>query len=263
MIVVGHSASGIDIATQIGRVSKHPLLISERTETVLSPEKAAFAESVQQIESLDPINGVVKFIDGREERDVDHIVFCTGYHFSLPFLSSLQPSIVTDGVRPHQLYRHVFYKSEPTLALIGFPQRIVPFPISQAQGAWVARVLSGRVALPSEAEMDQWISDWAKIRGEGRSFNTLAFPLDADYINALHELSSTAVRKEGLENEGRGRSSPYWGEKERWTRARFPLIKQASQALGDQRSRVKSLEELGFHFEKETGQSADVSNARL
>ncbi|KAK9849484.1 Flavin monooxygenase FMO [Penicillium brevicompactum] len=263
VIVVGHSASGIDIATQIGRVSKHPLLISERTETILPPEKAAFAENVPEISSLDPINRVVKFIDGREERDVDNVVFCTGYHFSVPFLSSLHPSIVTDGVRPHQLYRHVFYKKEPTLALIGFPQRIVPFPFSQAQGAWVARFLSGRVSLPSEVEMDQWISHWTEIRGDGRSFNTLAFPIDADYINSLHELSSTAVRKEGLENEGRGRSSPYWGEKEKWTRARFPLIKKASQALGDQRSRVKSLEELGFNFEKETAQNVDVSNARL
>ncbi|KAJ5333374.1 Flavin monooxygenase FMO [Penicillium brevicompactum] len=227
------------------------------------PEKAAFAENVPEISSLDPINRVVKFIDGREERDVDNVVFCTGYHFSVPFLSSLHPSIVTDGVRPHQLYRHVFYKKEPTLALIGFPQRIVPFPFSQAQGAWVARFLSGRVSLPSEVEMDQWISHWTEIRGDGRSFNTLAFPIDADYINSLHELSSTAVRKEGLENEGRGRSSPYWGEKEKWTRARFPLIKKASQALGDQRSRVKSLEELGFNFEKETAQNVDVSNARL
>jgi len=198
----------------------------------------------------------VQFANGHEEGDVDHIVFCTGYHFSIPFLSRLQPPIITDGVRPHNLYQHVFYSKEPTLALIGFPQRIVPFPFSQAQGAWVARVLSGRVSLPSEVEMERWIGDWTIHRGKGRSFNTLAFPLDATYINSLYELSSRAARRDGLENDGRGKRPPFWGEKEKWTRARFPLIKKASQALGSRRGEIKSLEELGFNFERDYAQEA-------
>ncbi|KAI3199141.1 hypothetical protein DTO012A9_1606 [Penicillium roqueforti] len=251
VIVVGHSASGIDIANQIGRVSKHPLLISERTATNLSPQQAAVAQSLPEISLLSVEDGRVQFANGHEERDVDHIVFCTGYHFSIPFLSSLQPSIVTDGVRPHHLYQHVFYSKEPTLALIGFPQRIVPFPFGQAQGAWVARVLAGRLSLPSEAEMERWIGDWVVTRGEGRGFNTLAFPLDADYINSLYELSSHAARKDGLENDGRGKRPPFWGEKEKWTRERFPLIKQASQVLGSRRGEIKALEDLGFDFERD------------
>jgi hypothetical protein len=258
VIVVGHSASGIDIANQIGGVSKHPLLISERTATALSPEQAATAKSLPEISFLSAKNGSVQFINGHEEQNVDHIVFCTGYHFSIPFLSTLQPPIITDGVRPHHLYQHVFYSKEPTLALIGFPQRIVPFPISQAQGAWVGRVFSGRVSLPSEAEMDRWNEEWAESRGEGRSYNTLAFPLDADYINLLYELSSHAARKEGLENEGRGKKSPFWGEKERWTRARFPLIKKASQALGSRRGEIKTLEQLGFDYEKDVAQDIEA-----
>ncbi|CAI7620889.1 unnamed protein product [Penicillium discolor] len=264
VIVVGHSASGIDIATQIGRVSKHPLLISERTATTtLSPEQAAVAQTLPEISHLSAKGGHVQFVDGHEERDVDHIIFCTGYHFSIPFLSSLQPPLITDGVRPHHLYQHVFYSKEPTLALIGFPQRIVPFPFSQAQGAWVARVLSGRVTLPSEAEMERWIGEWTVERGEGHSFNILAFPLDATYINSLYELSSHARRKDGLENDGQGRRPPFWGEKEKWTRARFPLIKKAAQALGDRRAQVKSLEQLGFDFDKEIAQDAEVGNPRL
>lgn len=244
-------------------MSKHPLLISERTATALSTEQAAVAESLPEISLLSAEEGRVQFVNGHEERDVDHIIFCTGYHFSIPFLSSLQPPLVTDGVRPHHLYQHVFYSKEPTLALIGFPQRIVPFPFSQAQGAWVARVLSGRVALPSEIEMERWIGEWTVNRGEGRSFNILAFPLDAAFINSLYELSSHATRKNGLENDGYGRTPPFWGEKEKWTRARFPLIKKAAQALGDRRAQVKSLEELGFDFEREIAQDAVVGNPRL
>ncbi|KAJ5918351.1 Flavin monooxygenase FMO [Penicillium verhagenii] len=262
VIVVGHSASGIDIASQISQVSQLPLMISERTETALSPEKAAVIKALPEISLLDPKNGRVRFANGHEERGVDHIVFCTGYHFSLPFLSALRPSIITDGLRPQNLYQHMFFTAEPTLALIGFPQRIVPFPISQAQGAWVARIFSGRLALPSQAEMVHWIEEWKSQRGDGRNFNILAFPLDAEYINYLHHQSSMAVPRDGLENNGSGKQPPFWGEKEKWTRARFPLIKKASQALGHRRREVTSLEQLGFGFE-ETLQDTGLSKAHL
>lgn len=260
--MVGHSASGIDIASQISEVSQHPLLISERTKTTLSPEKAAVAKSLPEITLLDPMNRRVLFANDHEECDIDSIVFCTGYHFSLPFLSSLQPSIITDGLRPHNLYQHVFYTFEPTLVLIGFQQRVVPFTISQAQGAWVARVFSGRLSLPSHAEMQQWIEEWKAVRGDGRVFNVLGFPLDAEYINSLYDKSSAAVRRDGLENDGSGKKSPFWGEKEKWTRERVPLIKKASQALGSRRREITSLEELGFKF-KETLEDAELNKVHL
>ncbi|KAJ6032239.1 hypothetical protein N7540_002971 [Penicillium herquei] len=250
VIVVGHSASGIDIAAQIGQVSKHPLLISERTETVLPPQKAAIAKSLPEISLFDPENSRIQFSNGHEEHDVDHIVFCTGYHFSVPFLSNLEPKIVTDGLRPHHLYQHVLYTHESTLALIGFPQRIVPFPISQAQGAWIARLFSGRLGIPSLVEMERWIEEWKLMRGEGHSFNVLGFPLDADYINSLYEKSARAVHRDGLENDGRGKEPPFWGTKARWTREKIPLIKKASQALGSRRREITSLEELGFKYEE-------------
>ncbi|KAJ6157432.1 hypothetical protein N7470_005024 [Penicillium chermesinum] len=251
VIIVGHSASGIDIGFQISSVSQHPLLISERTETVLPPETAAVAKALPEIRRFDPQNARVEFINGHEEFGVDHVVFCTGYHFSIPFLSSLQPPVITDGIRPRHLYQHIFYTPDPTLAFIGFPQRIVPFPLSQAQGAWVARVFSGRLGLPSRAEMEKWIQEWTAVRGDGQGFNTLPFPLDADYISYLYGLCQDAGKRDGLENGGNGKAPPYWGEKERWTRERFPLIKKASQALGSRRGEITSLEQLGFNFEEE------------
>ena len=39
----------------------------------------------------------------------------------------------------------------------------------------------------------------------GVTNNSLAFPLDAEYINSLYEVSMGATRKEGLENGGRGK----------------------------------------------------------
>ena len=49
---------------------------------------------------------------------------------------------------------------------IGTPQRIVPFPFSPAQCAWVARVFAGRISLslPYYNEMrGQWIAEGVLI----------------------------------------------------------------------------------------------------
>ncbi|KAL4956370.1 hypothetical protein BDW69DRAFT_192497 [Aspergillus filifer] len=267
VIVIGHSASGIDIAAQVSRVAKQPILISERTQRDPTPLPALTSEEVSpaqvppsylpEITHLDPATKTAYFANGHTESNIDAIILCTGYYFSAPFLASLKPAIIMDGARPHNLYKHVFYTAEPTLAFIGTPQRIVPLPFSQAQAAWIARVFSGRLALPSSDEMKEWVEDsksgtHSKSAGSGskdRDLNSLAFPLDVEYINSLHGLSVTAVRKEGLENEGRGKRPPYWGDKERWTRENFPAIKRASQMLGERRKEVTTLEELGFYYE--------------
>ncbi|KAL4964194.1 uncharacterized protein BDV14DRAFT_190492 [Aspergillus stella-maris] len=267
VIVIGHSASGIDIAAQVSRVSKQPILISERTPRDPTPLPALTSEEVAptqvpptylpEITHLNPATRTAYFSNGHVESDIDAIIFCTGYYFSAPFLSNLEPPIITDGARPHNLYKHVFYTAEPTLAFIGTPQRIVPFPFSQAQASWIARVFSGRLDHPSSEEMNIWVvesdsgsqSSSAGAGSRDRDLNSLAFPLDAEYINSLYELCMSAMRKEGLENEGRGKRPPYWGDKERWTRENFPAIKRASQMLGERRKEVTTLEELGFYYE--------------
>ncbi|KAL4797116.1 hypothetical protein BDV19DRAFT_397932 [Aspergillus venezuelensis] len=253
VIVIGHSASGIDIAAQVSRFSKQPILISERTQRDPTPLPALTSEEVSptqvpptylpEITHLDPSTRTASFANGHVESGVDAIILCTGYYFSAPFLASLEPAIITDGARPHNLYKHVFYKAEPTLAFIGTPQRIVPFPFSQAQAAWVAKIFSGRLNLSSPDEMKEWVEEFdsgthSNSAGSGskdRDLNNLAFPLDVEYINSLYELSMEAA--------------PYWGDKERWTREKFPAIKRASQMLGERRKEVTTLEELGFYFE--------------
>eukprot|EP00959_Pyramimonas_sp_CCMP1952_P240876 5034129-Pyramimonas_sp.AAC.1 len=47
----------------------------------------------------------------------------------------------------------------PTLSLIGIPWKIIPFPQFELQSKWVARVLSGRVTLPTQAEMEEAVRE--------------------------------------------------------------------------------------------------------
>lgn len=252
---MGNSASGIDLSAQASSVSQLPVLISEKEKAGAKVEVPSWARSVPEIAEFLPEQGrAVRFASGVVEQDVDAVVFCTGYHYSFPFLRGLEPSVVVpDGGYAAHLWEHVLYTADPTLAFASVPQRIVPFPVSQAQAAYVARVWSGRLRPPPRPEMEAWVRDLVREKGPSKAVHNLAVPRDVDYINRLRELSLGAGRRSGLENDGAGKMPPCWGPEELWVRERMPLIKLASRALGDGRLHCKSLKELGFDYEASKG----------
>jgi len=60
-------------------------------------------------------NRTVFFEDGTSISDVDHIIFGTGYTWTLPFL----PDVEIRNNRVPGLYLHIFHMQDPTLAFIG------------------------------------------------------------------------------------------------------------------------------------------------
>lgn len=252
VIVVGNSASGIDIGAQIASVSKGPLLASSRSESYLSPGPAADRiEYPEIVEFLSPAtqDRAVRFKDGRIEDGIDAILFCTGYLYSFPFLSSLQPPVVRDGSRTLNVYQQLFYIENPTLVFPVLPQKVIPFPLSENQAAVFARVFSGRLSLPSKAEMKAWEESVVAEKGDGKTFHVLAFPKDAEYLNFLYDWAANARKRPELGNEGKGKLGVRWGEKERWMRERFPEIKKTFQGKGEERHSIRTLEQIGFDFD--------------
>ncbi|KAI9723001.1 MAG: hypothetical protein M1812_001450 [Candelaria pacifica] len=250
VIIVGNSASGLDIGAQIGTVCKHPMLLSQRSISYLSPGPEAYKEELPEIEEFIEQDRSVRFVNGRVEKNIDAVLFCTGYLYSFPFLSSLNPPLISDGTRTQHLYKHMFYIDNPTLAFIALNQKIIPFPLSEGQGAVIARIWANRLTSPPKASMQQWERKVIESKGAGNRFHTLMFPSDVDYINELHELSQQAQRKDELGNHGRGKLPPMWNEKNRWARERFPAIKKAFASRGGGRHDIRSMEELGFNFEE-------------
>ena len=102
VIVVGNSASGVDIGMQIGKVCRQPLLQSSRTENlVFASAGVPWKEDLPEIvEFLDPeqYDRSVRLASGRVERDIDVVLFATGYFYSFPFIN-IDPPIITDGLR--------------------------------------------------------------------------------------------------------------------------------------------------------------------
>jgi len=273
VVVVGNSASGIDIAGQITPYCKQPLISSSKSESYFQPETPPNQRDRPPIAKFIPENRTLEFEDGSREEEVDIVLYCTGYFYSFPFISGLDPPLITTGERVENLYQHLFYRPNPRIAFPVLSQKIIPFPFAEAQAAVVARAFSGRLPLPSESEMKAWEESVIEEMGTGRDFHVLKFPKDADHINMLHDWALSAdgegrdpnvtngyVRQRSVadgedasaSSEGKtvGKEPPYWGEKEYWTRERFPAIKKAFQALGEDRHKVRSLQEVGFDFEE-------------
>jgi cation diffusion facilitator CzcD-associated flavoprotein CzcO len=238
VIVVGGGASGLDIGNQISLVSKKPLLNSVRSEEPLKLGKET-KEEVPPISEYLVEDRSVRFEDGRIERDIDAIVYCTGYLYAYPFLSSLKPPVVTTGRRVRGLYKQMFHISHPTLAFTALSQKVIPFPLSEAQGAVISKVWCNKLVLPEEEVMRAWEKKKVEELGDTTNFHILGFPRDADYINELHDWAGSA---EG----GFAKKPPRWDEQQRHTRSIFVDIRKRFVELG---GRAKTIKELGPEFE--------------
>ena len=253
VVVVGSSASALDIGAQINEFSKGKLLVSQRSECWMAApsadDKIICPEIVEFLSQATHDRGI-QFADGRIEEHVDAIVFCTGYFYSYPFLSSLNPPAVTHGWRTMNVYQQLFYIEHPTLVFPVLSQRVIPFPMAENHAALFSRIWSVRLTLPSKEEMKAWESSEIDAKGDGKKFHLLPYPMDADYLNFLYDWAAKATPRPGLSNNGQGKLGTRWGERERWMRALFPEIRRTFVQRGNERCEIKTLKELGFVFEE-------------
>ena len=246
VIVIGNSASGSDIASQIATTSIHPVLVSIRSRPLIPftvcPAKVEVPEIAEFLSPRSNSHRAVRFIDGTVEEDVDAILFCTGYLYSYPFLPSLRSDLITDGFRVQHTYKHMFYIPHSTLAFLGLPWNILPFSFGEAQSAVLARVWSSRLSLPSEQSMLAWEEERIVTKGSGKKFHNMNCLEDFKCHNELHDWAAQTDWKVG--------KMPHrWGAKEFWIRERLYAIKAAFAEKGDEARKIKTIEELGFDYE--------------
>lgn len=140
--------------------------------------------------------GAVHFEDGSFEKNVDHLIFGTGFTWTLPFL----PQVPLRNNRVPDLYQHVFYRHDPTLVFVGGVGAGLTFKIFEWQAVAAARVLAGRASLPPIAEQERWETDGISQRGDGQGFIVVNPHYEA-YFEKLRELA-------GEPHNGNGRPLP-------------------------------------------------------
>ncbi|XP_047062090.1 flavin-containing monooxygenase FMO GS-OX5-like [Lolium rigidum] len=154
VVIIGYHPSGIDISRELAGVAKevHVAIRSAPCEMQTTPTTDRSNLWLHSMIERAEEDGTIVFQDGSRIK-ADAIVHCTGYKYNFPFIGDDVGTYVEDNcVRP--LYKHVFPPQlAPHVSFIGLPFSSILFPLFQLQSTWVARVLSGRIELPSQDNM--------------------------------------------------------------------------------------------------------------
>uniref|UniRef100_A0A0E0CDP8 Flavin-containing monooxygenase n=1 Tax=Oryza meridionalis TaxID=40149 RepID=A0A0E0CDP8_9ORYZ len=155
VVLVGCGDSGTDIALDLLAVAREVHLSAKAVEAAMTSAiskmlaRHANLHLHPQIERLCD-DGRVVFADGGVVAAADTVMYCSGYRYSFPFLDIEGKVTVDDDNRVGPLFERTF---PPSLSFIGIPRKVMVPWFFEAQGRWIAGVLSGWWALPSEEEM--------------------------------------------------------------------------------------------------------------
>ncbi|XP_066340047.1 flavin-containing monooxygenase FMO GS-OX-like 2 [Miscanthus floridulus] len=153
VMVIGASASAFDISRDIASMAEE-VHIADRSAPASTCKKQPGYDNLWLHSMIDHAqeDGTVVFQDGSSIK-ADVIMHCTGYLYDFPFLGD-DSTITVDDNRVDPLYKHIFPPEvAPHLSFIGLPWKVIPFPLFELGPKWVARVLSGRIKLPSKDKM--------------------------------------------------------------------------------------------------------------
>jgi hypothetical protein len=224
-LLIGGSVSSTDIARELGPFANR-IYQSQRNGSFdlpagMLPENAFRVDEVisydmpevdgsSSLASDEAIPATVTLKSGRKLCDIHHVILCTGYHLTLPFLPHLHSDatpavaadetvLVTDGTQFHNLHKDIFYISDPTLAFVGVPFFTATFTLFEFQAMVVAKVFSGQARLPAEKAMRAEYNNRVATKGYGKAFHSLR-DREAEYVEELlawinHDLEQAGRRK--------------------------------------------------------------------
>lgn len=176
--MVGGSISAVDIVRAIDGIANNvtmsimgpfetPSLIFNLIRSAI-PKSVSIKPNIEAFSNKEgQIDGMIRFEDGSHIKDIDQVIFCTGFLNRVPFLGDLvidkvpsdddEPQLYDDVPESHvvmgpkcplNVYHEVFVMSDPTLAFVGQPPAFSCPAHFDAQANAVARVWSGHAFLP-------------------------------------------------------------------------------------------------------------------
>ncbi|KAL4921834.1 hypothetical protein BDW62DRAFT_97367 [Aspergillus aurantiobrunneus] len=197
IITIGASVSAADTAVSLIGSAQSPIYAVVRGKYNIYFGDEAFKHPaierrppISHIESADGAR-TVHFEDGTCVPDVDHLIFGTGFTWTLPFL----PHIPIRNNRVPGLYLHVFHQSDPSLVFLGAVGAGLTFKVFEWQAVAAARVLAGKASLPPLSEQKKWEDERIAVKGDGAGF-MMVFPDFEPYFEQLRTLAGTPAEGE-------------------------------------------------------------------
>lgn len=238
VLIVGFGASGFDIARQ---VSPHAAKLWVSSGRDISDQVPTGTKVVPEIEHFDRNNRIVVFRNGTKIWRVDHVIFCTGYSFSQPFITHSKYSglgVFPDGNTIRDLHEHIIFKQNPTLAFVGMVKGGAPtFWLVQAQAAFLSRFWAGHLPVKTAAAVQATASDDAQAE------HVVPMPQYMDYLLRLEQACVLADRGRKLDDNLPVR----WTLELDWITQNRRLIREAflENTDKDQKS-ISNPDQLGF-----------------
>ena len=159
VLVVGSSYSAEDIGSQAHKMGARSGTASYRSK----PMGYDWPEGFEERPAITQIDGSrVHFADGTA-KDVDAIVFCTGYQHKYPFLPDELALSGPNTVYPAGLYRGVVWRSNPALFYVGAQDQWFTFNMFDAQAWYVRDLIMGVAPMPDAAERERFIEEWTAL----------------------------------------------------------------------------------------------------
>ncbi|KAF1967408.1 dimethylaniline monooxygenase [Bimuria novae-zelandiae CBS 107.79] len=253
VLLIGASVSSTDIAREIGPLATN-IYQSHRggafdLPVTLLPENAARVAEVVAFEISDshglnlgenePLPVTVRLKTGQTICGLHNILICTGYHITIPFLPELHSddtapvdasptTLVTDGTQLHNLHRDIFYIPDPSLIFIGVPFFTATFTLFEFQAMAAAKVVSGKVKLPSEEAMRKEYDERVALKGYGKAFHSLR-DKEVEYVNQLLEFVNSQLDEK------------LYGHTETWHEAKAELVARVKAMMAGTGDPVKKL----------------------
>ncbi|KAF2366274.1 Flavin monooxygenase-like [Trinorchestia longiramus] len=162
VVVLGASSSGIDISIELSAVAQK-VYLCHNLPIPLPAKMPPNLEQASGIVGVKEGSGDTFVLKDGTEVVADAILYCTGYYYVFPFLSpSCGVTVKDNQVWP--LYRHLIHCDYPTMAFVGIPSKICPFPFFDIQIRYFLRTFSGAAPLPSPEAMRADAEDYLQRR---------------------------------------------------------------------------------------------------
>lgn len=214
VLLIGASVSSTDIARELGPLADNvyqsnrggafdlPASMLPENGTRID-EVVAFSFPEKEVSDLgenDPLPSTITLKSGKTICGIHDIIVCTGYHITLPFLPEFHSdntlavdasptTLVTDGSQLHNLHKDIFYIPDPSLIFIGVPYFTATFTLFEFQAMLAAKVVAGKVKLPTEEAMRKEYNERVSLKGYGKTFHSLR-EKEVEYVNELLDFAN-------------------------------------------------------------------------
>jgi hypothetical protein len=224
VLVVGAGPSGNDISDEMSNTTD----VIIRSMTNASPSQSGNIKIRGRVSQYLE-GGQIVFEDGTTESGIDHCILATGYEMDFPFFSEpellkdlpppcppLPPALYNSTFSIFPLAKHIFPIQNlfppASVAFLGLPIKVAPFPVMEAQAQAALRVLDEPTALDLTQASIDIVTHYEEVRERLpgpevthrdiiRSYHKFTDIEQFEYRDHLYEFAFKGTDREGGPDE--------------------------------------------------------------